>query len=333
MTTDFDNVPIHVQEKIDEAIALVDIDKDGRVTYLEFLYILTELKSIVNFTENDIQQTKESKYTDIENMSMSTNCAKNWAARLYIKNSCQGTTNVLQKRDSNLTDTDWDVESIVNAWDLEKIVDEVFGNGPTVDNDATWTENDEMTEEIFEEFKKQRRRKRDIVLGILRSIIKQDTTKRSPTNTSMAVPSSSNNNNGSRPSTPTSVPTTIFESSDFTIALDQPVETSSQSTKQTRRRSVLGMFSLKKEEPIMLQLPPSSNTAVPNITKSSTITKTPTPTTTPTTPTTIPTTTTTNMTTGNNSPTTPTLVVTPTERSFRDRVIKVLKEGPYNPKH
>jgi hypothetical protein len=63
---------------------------------------------------------------------------------------------------------------------LDKLVDEVFSEEGSDFNDLFSTNSDttapieDFTDEHFEEFAKQRRRKRDIVLGVIKTIIRND---------------------------------------------------------------------------------------------------------------------------------------------------------------
>jgi hypothetical protein len=161
------HVPANVQQKIREAIQLIDVDQDGIVTYLEFMYILTELKDYIKITEKHIHDTKPN-IKDVEFGSISTTEAENWSARIYLK--CVDEKELDQISDSTTTEEP-DVLSLVKPWNLDKIVVEVFGEDKIAPHADLLSTEDEYTDEDIEEYKEQRIRKRDIVAGVLKSFV------------------------------------------------------------------------------------------------------------------------------------------------------------------
>lgn len=123
-------------------------------------------------------------------------------------------------RKDTYSEKEWDIESHVNSWDLDKLVDEVFSeeNSSELNDLFTFSNNDptimdgledELTEEHFEEFAKQRRRKRDIVLGVIKTIIRSDSkthtrTQSSPVAGSEDAPTTPTDETASPPVTPNS---------------------------------------------------------------------------------------------------------------------------------
>jgi hypothetical protein len=215
--TDLDRVPEAVRNHIISCIQRVDLLKEGKITYYQFLYVITEMRGFKNMnfiSDQDIHNTKTCAQLglDVEKIPLDVKFAANWVARIYLlRNEAQSDESFTSsgefddpwteerrsalssnssdepdpRRKDTYSETDWDVESYVNRWDLEKIVEEVFKGNMSLEGHLLTsnhesmsvrtdnTSNDEFTEEHFENFKKERRRKRDIVLGVLKTIVKQ----------------------------------------------------------------------------------------------------------------------------------------------------------------
>jgi hypothetical protein len=225
MSNDIDTVPHDVREFIVSIVKRVDTNEDGKLSYYEFLYVITQMKfnNMATISDQDIHSTKTGILLglDVERLPLSCGVCVDWLARLYnLKNQPtisitieEGKTPTTTEyedpwiearkrmdtsadeqdepdplahlRKDTYSEIEWDVESMVNKWDLDKLVDEVFGQEGllrsidtdlfTTSTDTTFAD-DEFTEH-FEEFKKERRRKRDIVLGVIRTIIRNDSKK------------------------------------------------------------------------------------------------------------------------------------------------------------
>lgn len=179
-----DKVPAHVREKLQQVIETVDDDEDGYISYLEFLDVITEMKSEIQApSDQDIQTCKPPPELglDAERKLMSTQYVMEWIARIYLK-QCELTIDskpLLNRLDTSSFDntSDQDLESHVSAWNLDDIVNQVF-NDKILDSIESYVDspvgNSSDDDEIFDKTTIQKsnkeRRKKDIIMSAIKTI-------------------------------------------------------------------------------------------------------------------------------------------------------------------
>lgn len=155
----FTTLPVHVQQQVWDSVDKADEDQDGVINFEEFTIVIENVKSFTkemqHITEEDIQVTMPANYLDMikDDILLKSKDAAEWIAQIYARKI---TEDIDWDKQSNSFDNDLD--SVVDVWDIDEIVAEVFGGTP-------------KSPKSFDHSKQERRSKRDIVTDAIKRIV------------------------------------------------------------------------------------------------------------------------------------------------------------------
>lgn len=155
-------VPEYVIQHLIWAIEREECDENNCIKYSDFLNLFNDLQcfeQFYNLLEKDILLFAPDRFAHVEKdeLVLSEKEVVEWVKNIYIR------------RDNMLVlGTDSDLASVVEAWDLDEIVEEVFGTS-IESSDNYDTENNTQVAEF-----KQRKRKRDIVKNAIKNIVRSE---------------------------------------------------------------------------------------------------------------------------------------------------------------
>lgn len=170
------NLPSPVLQHLMTAIGRMDTDHDDCLSYIEFLCVLRFMScfsQLENISEQDIEECRPHSVSFNDVILMTNREATEWCARIYHKKEFEDVVlkPAMQNQKDLMSNTDTDLESIVNYWDLDDIVEEVFNE----ELEAAGTEEIDGEEDENEAgapgTPTERKRKRDIVKRAFKHIV------------------------------------------------------------------------------------------------------------------------------------------------------------------
>ncbi|KAL0478505.1 hypothetical protein AKO1_008186 [Acrasis kona] len=131
-------VPDDVRSKIFLALEMVDVDKDNKISYYEFLYSLTELRNyrgLECISGDDVRTASPFDEKQYMKELLPVDMCWNWAATIYINKHIEGSGE--QDLTSESTESDVDLRTECSNWDLNEVTKQVFGDRFDMANSST----------------------------------------------------------------------------------------------------------------------------------------------------------------------------------------------------